>query len=60
MEELRKVKEASEGNASHFCAEDEMETTVMKVCVSEMKGEGAFGKDMLDRVGNDRAIRGMW
>ena len=57
LKELREMKEAGEGAATCFSAKDEGETTVVKECVSEVKGEGAIREDMLDRVGGGRVIR---
>ena len=56
MEELQKMKKAGEGTAACFGAEYEMETAVMEMRVSEMKGEGTIGEDMFDRVRNDRVV----
>ena len=50
------MEEASKGDASCFGAEYEMETAVMEMRVSEMKGEGTIGEDMFDRVRNNRVV----
>ena len=54
------MEEAGEGDAACFCAEDEMETAVMEVCVSEVEGKGAVGKNVLDRMGDGRAVWCEW
>ena len=54
------MEEAGEGAATRISAKDEGETAMVKVRVSKVKGEGAFGEDMLDRVGDDRAVRCDW
>ena len=50
------MKKAGEGTAARFGTKDEGETTVVEVCVSEMKGERTFREDMLDRVRDDQAV----
>ena len=52
MKKLREVKEAGQRHASCFCAEDEMETAVIEVRVSEGCGERAFREDVFHRVGD--------
>ena len=44
------MEEAGQGHASCFCAKDKLKTAVMKVRVSEVKGEGTFREDMFNCV----------
>ena len=50
------MKKAGEGAATRFSAKDEGETTVVEVCVSEVKGKGTFREDMFNHVRDDRVV----